>query len=170
MMKMKHLLILGILFCIPLFAKAVPECDSISRRIGDVSHYVFKDTLYNECTFADLKGKYIFVDIWSMSCGPCLREMSYLKKIIEKYKDKPIHFVSICVENNAPLWKDFLKRKGMIGTHWITSILSPFLRENGFIGVPRFVLLDKEGCIMWRDAKSPSDAKLQKELDKLFEE
>ena len=31
------------------------------------------------------------------------------------------------------------------GTYEITPILSPFLRENGFMAVPRFVLLDKEG-------------------------
>lgn len=48
------------------------------------------------------------------------------------------------------------------------SLFSPFLKENGFIGVPRFVLLDKNGCIMWRNAKRPSDADLQKELDLLF--
>ena len=48
------------------------------------------------------------------------------------------------------------------------DLFHPFLKENGFIGVPRFVLLDKNGCIMWRNAKRPSDADLQKELDLLF--
>ncbi len=164
---MKHLLILGVLFCIPLFGSAIQKRDSI-KCMGDVCHYVFKDTLNNERTLGELKGKYIFLDIWSMSCGPCLREMSYLEKMVRKYNDKPICFVSICVENNAPLWKKFLKRKEMSGIHWITPILSPFLRENGFIGVPRFILLDKNGCIMWKYAKFPSDVNLQKELDELF--
>lgn len=164
---MKYLLILGVLFCVPLLGRAMHRSDSI-RYAEDVRHYVFKDTLDNEHTLGELKGKYIFLDIWSMSCGPCLKEMSYLEKMIRRYSDKPICFISICVENNAPLWKNFLKRKGMMGIHWITPILSPFLRENGFIGVPRFVLLDKNGCIMWRYAKFPSDANLQKELDELL--
>lgn len=56
----------------------------------------------------------------------------------------------------------------MKGVHWITPLFSPFLKENGFMAVPRFVLLDKNGCIMWRNAKRPSDADLQKELDLLF--
>ena len=167
MMRTKYLLIFAVWFCMPLFSKGISKCDSL-RVTGDVSHYVFKDTADNECTFAALKGKYVFLDIWSMSCGPCLREMAYLETIVDKYKDKPIHFISICVENNIALWKKFLKQKGMKGVHWITPLFSPFLKENGFIGVPRFVLLDKNGCIMWRNAKRPSDADLQKELDLLF--
>ena len=104
-----------------------------------------------------------------MSCGPCLKEMAYLETIVDKYKDKPIHFISICVENNTMLWKKFLKKKGMKGVHWITPLFSPFLKDNGFIAVPHFVLIDKKGNVMWRNAKHPSDANLQKELDLLFE-
>ena len=95
--------------------------------------------------------------------------MAYLETIVDKYKDKPIHFISICVENNTMLWKKFLKKKGMKGVHWITPLFSPFLKDNGFIAVPHFVLIDKKGNVMWRNAKHPSDANLQKELDLLFE-
>ena len=78
MMRTKYLLIFALWFCMPLFSKGISKCDSL-RVTGDVSHYVFKDTADNECTFAALKGKYVFLDIWSMSCGPCLREMAYLE-------------------------------------------------------------------------------------------
>lgn len=125
MMRTKYLLIFALWFCMPLFSKGISKCDSL-RVTGDVSHYVFKDTADNECTFAALKGKYVFLDIWSMSCGPCLREMAYLETIVDKYKDKPIHFISICVENNIALWKKFLKQKGMKGVHWITPLFLLF--------------------------------------------
>ena len=73
------------------------------------------------------------------------------------------------MENNISLWKKFLKQKNINGVHWITPILSPFLKENGFMAVPRFVLLDKDGQILWSRAKQPSDPELKKDLDQLFD-
>lgn len=37
------------------------------------------------------------------------------------------------------------------------------------MAVPRFVLLDKDGQILWSRAKQPSDPELKKDLDQLFD-
>ena len=37
------------------------------------------------------------------------------------------------------------------------------------MAVPRFVLLDKEGRVLWSKAKQPSDLELKKDLDQLFD-
>ena len=76
-MNMRYLLLVALWFCMPLLSFGMSENDSLN--LDNVSRYIFKDTADNECTFAALKGKYIFLDIWSMSCGPCLREMAYLE-------------------------------------------------------------------------------------------
>lgn len=163
----RWLWVVCLLVCTPFVSKAALERDSVPAR-KDMTHYVFKDTLGVERTFSDLKGNYILVEIWSMSCRPCLHQMTFFKELEQAYKDKPIRFVSICVENNFPLWKKFLHQRGFSGLQWITPILSPFLKENGFMAVPRFVLLDKNGRILWKDAKQPSDPALKKELDELL--
>lgn len=163
----RYLLILCGLIFLTAKVHATPEQDSI-KQAKDLSQYVFRDTLGKECKIESLKGNYVFLEMWSMSCGPCLRQMPYFKKLSQQYKDHPICFISICVENNFPAWRKFLKQRNMTGIHWITPILSPFLKENGFIAVPRFVLLDKEGRILWNRAKQPSDPDLKKDLDNLF--
>ena len=139
------------------------------RQAKDMSMYVFRDTLDEECRLSDWSGDYIFLEIWSMSCKPCLLQMFYFEELSRGYKNRPVRFISICVENNVLLWKKFLKQKQMTGIHWVTPILSPFLKENGFMAVPRFVLLDKKGRILWSKAKWPSDPDLKKDLDQLFD-
>ena len=164
----KYLLVFFSSIALAVNVQAMMKRDSI-QRVKDMSLYVFRDTLDREWKFGDLKGNYIFLEIWSMSCVPCLRQMPYFEELSREYKDRPIRFISICVENNVLLWKNFLKQKKMNGIHWVTPILSPFLRENGFMAVPRFVLLDKKGQILWSKAKQPSDPELKKDLDQLFD-
>ena len=164
----KYLLVFFSFIALAVNVQAETKRDSI-QQVKDMDRYVFRDTLDRECKFGDLKGNYIFLEIWFMSCGPCLRQIPYFEKLSQKYKERPIRFISICVENSISLWKKFLKQKNINGVHWITPILSPFLKENGFMAVPRFVLLDKDGQILWSRAKQPSDPELKKDLDQLFD-
>ena len=147
----KYLLVFFSFMALAVNVQAETKRDSI-QQVKDMDRYVFRDTLDRECKFGDLKGNYIFLEIWSMSCGPCLRQIPYFEKLSQKYKERPI-----------------LKQKNINGVHWITPILSPFLKENGFMAVPRFVLLDKDGQILWSRAKQPSDPELKKDLDQLFD-
>lgn len=47
----------------------------------------------------DLKGKYVYIDVWATWCGPCKAEIPHLKSLEEKYQGKNIVFVSISVDS-----------------------------------------------------------------------
>lgn len=134
----------------------------------NVSHYIFYDRDEKEVSFANLRGKYVFVEIWSMSCHPCLKEMVYFKRMQHYYKNRPLSFVSICVENNRKAWYTFMEEREIRGTQWIAPLTDPFFYDNQFIAVPRFLLIDYEGNVIWRDSKRPSDPELRQELDKVI--
>lgn len=153
--------------CLPFCNKAQSLKDSVLQK-RNVGHYEMQDTEGKTVKLSDFNGNYVFMEMWSMSCPPCLREMPYFHKLSKIYSDKPIKFVSICVENNHPAWVDFLKRKEMPGIQWRSSIKSAFLVENRFYAVPRFVMLDKEGNILWNKAAPPSDPSMEVEIGKLF--
>lgn len=117
----------------------------------------------------DLKGKYIYIDIWATWCGPCRAEIPSLKKVEEKYKGKNIEFVSISVdvEKDFEKWKTLVKDKSLGGIQLFADKdwNSDFIKAFGITSIPRFILIDPSGNVVDADAARPSDLKLQEKLD-----
>lgn len=154
-------------FCLTLgWLYGAEKTDSTAVR--NLNGYRFESSSGEKVSFEALNGNYVYLELWSMSCGPCLQEMKFFKELPANYKDKPIRFVAICLENNVALWKKFLAKRSIGGTQWITPILGAFQKENRFFAVPRFVLLDRKGNIIQDNAKRPSDPALKADLDRLF--
>ncbi|HET7360476.1 MAG TPA: TlpA disulfide reductase family protein, partial [Salinimicrobium sp.] len=118
----------------------------------------------------DLKGDYVYIDVWATWCGPCLNEIPALKKLEEEYEDNNIKFVSISVDERQDYekWKQMVTDKDLKGVQLIADDAwqSDFIQGYQIKGIPRFILLDPEGNIVTSRAPYPSD----KNLIKLFEE
>lgn len=117
----------------------------------------------------DLKGKYVYIDVWATWCGPCLGEIPSLKKVEEEYKNKNITFVSISIDTDADYdkWKKMVDDKDLAGVQLIAdnNWHSDFVENYAIQGIPRFLLLDPDGNIISADAPRPSNPEL-KELFK----
>jgi thiol-disulfide isomerase/thioredoxin len=120
----------------------------------------------------DLKGKYVYIDVWATWCGPCRAEIPFLKKVEEKYHDKNIVFVSISadVDKDHEKWKKFVDEKQLGGVQLFAdkNWESDFLKSYGIKSIPRFILIDPNGKVVKSDAARPSSPKLQEELDGLL--
>jgi len=119
----------------------------------------------------DLKGKYVYIDVWATWCGPCIGEMPALKEVEEKYRDKNIEFVSISIDDKEDYqkWKSFVSEKQMEGVQLYAdnSWKSEFVQKYAISGIPRFILIDTEGNIVSADAPRPSNEKLIELFDEL---
>lgn len=119
---------------------------------------------------ADLKGKYVYLDIWATWCGPCKREIPFLKQIEKEYHGKNINFVSISIDQKKDYdaWRKMIEEKDLGGIQLIAdkNWSSDFITKYGIRGIPRFILVDPDGNIINADAPRPSNP----ELKKLFEE
>jgi thiol-disulfide isomerase/thioredoxin len=119
----------------------------------------------------DLKGKYVYLDIWATWCGPCKREIPHLKKIEKDYEDKNIAIVSISIDvkNDYDKWRAMVEEKelGGIQLYADNDWSSKFIKDYGIKGIPRFILLDKEGNIITSDAPRPSNTDLRALFDSL---
>ncbi|WP_420574229.1 TlpA family protein disulfide reductase [Kordia sp.] len=111
-------------------------------------------------SLADLKGKYVYIDMWATWCGPCIREIPSLKKVEEQYHDKNIAFVSISVDKNRDAWVKMVTDKNLGGIQLHFGGDNTFSKEYIVSGIPRFILLDTEGKVVSPDAPRPSDPKL----------
>ncbi len=119
----------------------------------------------------DLKGKYVYVDVWATWCAPCKREIPYLKKLNDEYKGKDIVFVSMSIDKaeDKAKWVEMVKKEGLKGVQIFAdnNWNSDFVRAYGITGIPRFILIDKEGKIVDADAPRPSNPKLKEVFNKL---
>ena len=112
----------------------------------------------------DLKGKYVYVDVWATWCGPCKREIPFLKEVEEKYHGKNIEFVSISIDkaSDHEKWKAMVNEKELGGVQLFADNdwNSAFVKDYQIQGIPRFLLIDTEGNIVDSNAPRPSSSEL----------
>ncbi|SNR60102.1 redoxin domain-containing protein [Lutibacter flavus] len=114
----------------------------------------------------DLKGKFVYVDVWATWCGPCKAEIPALKEVEAKYHGKNIEFVSVSVDalKDHDKWKKMIEDDELKGIQLFAdkSWDSDFV--NGYLikGIPRFILIDPNGNIVSANAPRPSSPKLIK--------
>lgn len=124
----------------------------------------YENNLGGTTSLDDLKGKYIYIDVWATWCGPCKAEIPYLKKIEEQYHGKNIEFVSISVDKakDHDKWKKMIVDEELSGIQLIANndFESEFIKEYLIKGIPRFILIDPNGKIVNSNAPRPSDDKL----------
>ncbi|MFK2821275.1 TlpA disulfide reductase family protein [Flavobacteriaceae sp. LMIT009] len=115
-------------------------------------------------SLADLKGKFVYIDVWATWCGPCKREIPFLKEVESKYHGKNIEFVSASIDRmkDHEAWVEMVKDK-QLGGHQLFADKdwqSDFVKGYGIEGIPRFILVDPDGNIVSADAPRPSNPKL----------
>lgn len=119
----------------------------------------------------DLKGKYVYVDVWATWCGPCRQEIPFLQKTEAAYHGKNIEFVSISVDEqkNHDKWSKFVTEKNLGGIQLLADKdwKSDFVQGYKINGIPRFILISPEGKIVNADAPRPSSPELVTLLDSL---
>ena len=119
----------------------------------------------------DLRGKYVYIDVWATWCGPCIAEIPHLKKVEEKYHGKNIEFVSISVdtEKDYEKWKKMVVSKELGGIQLFAdkNWTSDFIKAYGINAIPRFILIGPDGKVIKADAPRPSSSLLVELLDSL---
>lgn len=115
-------------------------------------------------SLSDFKGKYVYMDIWAQWCGPCKREIPYLKAVEKDFHDKNIAFVSISIDNakDYDKWRKMVEEKELTGVQLLADNAwnSEFAKDYLIRGIPRFILVDPKGNIVTPNAPRPSDKKL----------
>ena len=110
----------------------------------------------------DLKGKYVYIDMWATWCNPCKQEIPFLQKVEKQYHGKNIEFVSISVdsERDYETWKKMVADKNLTGIQLYSKRDKDFAGAYKVNSIPRFILIDPKGNIVNADAPRPSSPKL----------
>lgn len=120
------------------------------------------------CKLSSLYGKLTYIDMWATWCGPCCKEIPHLEKVVEKYKDNDkIQFISISIDANKQAWLSKLKKDNPAWPQYLMpqADADKLMGEMGINGIPRFIMLDEKGNVIFPDAKRPSDPELINDID-----
>lgn len=145
-------------------------CDKWEKiKTGNPSpKFAYLDINGKKVSLDDLKGKYVYIDVWATWCGPCRGELPHLKKLEEKYGEKDIYFVSISCDQNKKAWEQMVKKDELKGIQLHAAGDDTFMTDYIINGIPRFILLDREGKIVNCNATRPSDPKTAETFDALL--
>ena len=146
--------------------RELPE-GSVSPAFEDYENFNGETT-----SLKDLKGSYVYIDVWATWCGPCIAEIPSLKKLESELHDRNISFVSISIddakrhggsmEKAHEKWKKMVEEEELGGIQLFApnGWKSDFIQDYKINGIPRFILLDPEGKIVSASAPRPSSEHL----------
>lgn len=120
------------------------------------------------CKLSSLYGKLTYIDMWATWCGPCCKEIPHLEKVVEKYKgNDKIQFLSLSIDTNKQAWLNKLKKDNPAWPQYLMpeEDANKLMSEMGINGIPRFIMLDEKGNVIFPDAKRPSDPELINDID-----
>ncbi len=122
--------------------------------------FSYPDTEGNMVSLSDFLGKYVYIDVWATWCGPCRKEIPFMKELEKEFHGKNVVFMSVSVDKEADKekWMNMIMEQEMVGVQlfadkdWKSSIAEDYMVNS----IPRFLLIDREGKIITSRAERPS--------------
>lgn len=121
------------------------------------------DNLIKQC-----KGKKVYVDFWASWCVPCLEEMKFSKQLRDSAKFNDIVFIYLALNDKEDRWKQKFDSAHLRDFKHNYLILNSndaiFIKQNKINTLPRYMIFDKLGKLIDKDAYRPSNNEIYKIL------
>ncbi len=127
-------------------------------RMGQQAPVFNAHTYDNEViTLASLKGYFVAIDVWATWCGPCKKQSPLFEQIAAKYKNYPIKFLALSVDENRSAWNRYMLNNASQILQWRTNGTSEMNALYGIDAIPRFMLIDPQGRFVNAQLPMPDD-------------
>ena len=134
------------------YKEAVTEARYQKNRLAigqPAPNFTFPNEEGKMVSLSEFKGKLLVIDFWASWCGPCRTEISHIKDVYAKYKNKGVNVLSVSIDKKDADWKKAIKEEQM---PW-TQLCAPgagkdIMKEYQFSGIPYIILLDADGKIL----------------------
>lgn len=94
------------------------------------------------------KGKYVFIDFWSTSCGPCIAEFPNMKEVYEKFDRNQLEIIGVVDDRTGGKIKEFIQNKNLIWPNINLNIKSTIIQGYDVKSYPTTYLIDPNGIII----------------------
>ncbi|HMK03280.1 MAG TPA: TlpA disulfide reductase family protein [Ferruginibacter sp.] len=109
------------------------------------------DTSGNELSISGLKGKIVFIDVWSSWCGPCREEIPNLKKIYKKYNSRGLEVIGVSMDDNKESWLKAIekdKQPWKAYCEFRNWRYNKFAMRFSIFAIPANFLIDQNGILV----------------------
>ena len=162
MKRILSILVLTVIPALPLLAADEPELEASSVRAqldemqGKPAPPLTLENWLNTAGTAsgvDLNGKIVVLDFWATWCGPCISAIPHNNELAQKYAEKGVVIVGVCIQRGAEKMAETVKKHGMAyptGADTGGATQQAF-KANSF---PDYYVIDRKGVLRWADIKN----------------
>jgi hypothetical protein len=110
----------------------------------------------------------VLLDFWATWCGPCCREIPYLKEAYAAFSGRGFSIYAVSIDHDAARWQRFLAENDLPWTNVLSpgcGKQSPAAAMYGIRFIPSNFLISPDGVIV---ARNLPGRQLQSRLEELM--
>lgn len=145
--------------------KSIPK----GAKLKKYSSFSGEDLL--DKIISENKGKVIYIDIWATWCSPCKRQIPHSIRLHKMFHKENVSFVYLCCRSEEETWKNVIRQHQIKGDHILLSKeQNDYLKTKFSItGIPRYLLIDKNGEIVSTKAPRPDSDEIVKSIRRILQ-
>lgn len=175
MKNILQLIITFFVFNVYAQKEAAPEYLLNQKFPDSVTKFEINNRKGEKVTFKEVlekhKGKKVVLDFWASWCKQCRKGMPSLQALQKETEGKPIDYVFISLDKKIDRWEAAIEKENLKGDHYIMieggwknkNILTKYINLDW---IPRYMILDEEGKVVFSKTLTASDEKFKEVLFK----
>ena len=141
-----------VVLCLCAVVFSAPSCKKTERSMaveeGKAPDFTLTDMSGKKVSLSALRGKVVLVEFWATWCPPCKDAVPEMNKVYEKYKDKNVEVLAICVDQGSDVMSKLNSFVKEYRVNYPVFVDDKKVNVSyGVANVPVAFIIDKEGKV-----------------------